>query len=54
VGERLQVGVEPMMNRFSRYPYTPVISALGTRVVLAMIPPHVVAVDMKTPPTPAV
>jgi len=50
-----------LLNRFKRYPYKPVISALGTRVVLAMaVPPvdvvdvvdAIAGVDMKTPPAP--
>ena len=40
------------LNRFKRYPYKPVISALGIRVVLDMRPPPVDIIGMKTPPAP--
>ncbi len=40
------------LNRFKRYPYGPVISVLGIRVVLDMSAPPVGAVDIKTPPAP--
>jgi hypothetical protein len=38
------------LNRFKRYPYGPVISALGIRGVLDMCSPRVDVIDMKTPP----
>jgi hypothetical protein len=38
------------LNRFSTYPYKPVISAFGIRVVLDMLAPHVDVAGMKTPP----
>jgi hypothetical protein len=38
------------LNRFSRYPYKPVISAFGMRGVLDMVTPPVDGIDMKTPP----
>ena len=34
------------LNRFTRYPYKPVISALGIRGVLAMLPPPVDVIDV--------
>ena len=37
------------LSRFSIHPYKPVISAIGIRGVLAMLPP-VDVIDMKTPP----
>ena len=40
------------LNRFTRYPYGPVISALGIRVVLDMCAPLVGVIDIKTPPAP--
>jgi hypothetical protein len=40
------------LNRFNRYPYGPVISALGIRGVLDMVAPLVGVTDIKTPPAP--
>jgi hypothetical protein len=39
------------LSRFSIHPYTPVISALGIRVALAICPP-VDVIGMKTPAAP--
>jgi hypothetical protein len=38
------------LNRFKTYPYGPVISAWGIRVVLDMRPPRVDVIGIRTPP----